>query len=172
MPLRLLPSRPPAGGLCHCRGPGRQGGFTLVELVVVMILVAALAAVGAGRFADREPFAVQGVADQLVSSLRLAQATAVAQRRTVHVVLGASPATLRVCLDAACSQPLATSAGDATWLADAADLRLNAGASFSFGPDGSPSLSSSLSLRVLNADGSVTSRTLTIEAGSGHVRSS
>jgi hypothetical protein len=125
----------------------------------------------AARFSDREPFAIQGAADQLVSGLRLAQATAIAQRHTVHVALTASPAALSVCLDAACTQPLTTPAGDSIWLADAGDLKLSAAASFSFDPSGSPSLASTLQLQVLSADGSRSSPTLTVEAGSGHVHS-
>lgn len=160
---------PPLGGLCACAA--RQRGFTLVELVMVMMLIAVITAMSAARFADREPFAVQGAADQLVSGLRLAQATAIAQRRAVHVGLTASPATLTVCLDAACTQPLATPAGDSIWLADAGDLKLSTGASFSFAADGSPSLASALQVRVLSADGSRSSPTITLETVSGHVHS-
>lgn len=161
------------GGPCACIAAhsSRQGGFTLVELVMVMMLIAVITAMSAARFADREPFAVQGAADQLVSGLRLAQGTAIAQRRTVHVGLTATPAAMTVCLDAACTQPLPTPAGDAAWLADAGDLKLSSGASFSFAPDGSPSLASTLQVRVLSADGSRSSPNITLEASSGHVHS-
>lgn len=163
-----LPQRPPSGGLAACR---RQRGFTLVELVMVMMLVAVITAMSAARFADREPFAVQGAADQLVSGLRLAQATALAQRRAIHVVLKADPATLQVCFDAACRQPLTTPAGDNAWLADAAQLTLSNNAAFSFQPDGSTTLAAPLQLKVLGAAGSVASPAITVEAGSGHVHS-
>lgn len=134
-----------------------------------MLLIAVVTAMSAARFADREPFALQGVADQLVSGLRLAQATAIAQRSSVHVVLGTTPATLQVCLDAACTRPLTTPAGDAVWLADAGELRLSSAASFSFGPDGSPSLASTLQLQVLGSDRSRTSPVISVERSSGHV---
>ena len=68
--------------------------------------MAVLAGVGMSRFADRDGFAVQGLADQIVSGLRVAQATAQAQRRDVYVSLTASPPALSVCLDVACAQPV------------------------------------------------------------------
>ena len=152
------------------RRPLDAAGFTLVELVIVMLLMGVLAALGMARFADREPFAAQGVGDQLVSGLRVAQAMAVAQRRVLYVAIGATPPMLAVCLDAACSQPLPTPAGDALWLSDTTGLHLNTAASFSFAADGVPSLGSSLALQVLADSGSAASQAITVEAGSGYVR--
>ena len=143
----------------------------MVELVIVMLLMAVISAIGMSRFADREPFAVQGAADQLVSGLRLAQATAVAQRQAVYVVLTASPLALQVCLDAACTQPLPAPGGEAPWLTDVQGLRLVAGASFNFQPSGATSLASLLTLQVQSADGSVSSQPVKVEPGSGHVHS-
>ena len=161
---------PPPGGQClWAARRSRQRGFTLVELVLVMLLVTVLGALGAARMADREPFALQGAADQLVSGLRLAQATAISQRRSVHVVLTAQPARLDLCLDAACTQPLAMPGGETRWLADADGLRLSAAASFHFAPDGSPSLALPLQLQVRTDDGTRSSRTINVEPLSGHV---
>lgn len=147
----------------------RDAGFTLVELVIVMLLMGVLTALGMSRFADREPFAAQAVSDQLVSGLRVAQAMAVAQRRTLYVAIASTPPALWVCLDAACTQPLPTPAGDALWLTDTTGLHLNAAASFNFGSDGVPSFASSLALQVLGDSGGSASQTITVEAGSGYV---
>jgi MSHA pilin protein MshC len=147
----------------------RHAGFTLVELVIVMVIMAVIAAVGMSRFADREPFAVQAVTDQLVSGLRVAQAMAVARRAPVYVSLASAPPTLTVCLDAACSQPLTTPAGDAIWLADSGNLHLSTASSFAFGADGIPSLTSTLTVQVLGDSGVAAGQTVTVENGSGYV---
>lgn len=147
----------------------REAGFTLVELVIVMLLMGVLTALGMSRFADREPFAAQAVGDQLMSGLRVTQAMAVAQRRVIYVAIASTPPVLAVCLDAACTQPLPTPAGDALWLSDTTGLHLNAAASFSFGADGVPSLASNLALQVLGDTGTSASQTITVEAGSGYV---
>ena len=136
-----------------------------------MVIMAVIAAVGMSRFADREPFAVQAATDQIVSGLRLAQAMAVARRAPVYVSLASAPPTLTVCLDAACTQPLSTPAGDSVWLNDSSNLHLSAATSFSFGGDGVSSLGSTLSLQVLGDTGVAVAQTITVEAGSGYVHS-
>ncbi len=134
-----------------------------------MMVIAVIAAVGMSRFADREPFAAQGLADQIVSGLRLAQATATARRSTVHVVLVADPPSMSVCLDAACTQPLRTPGGDLQWLAETQGLRLSRAATFSYDAGGIPSSGSAITLQVQTADGAFATPTLTLEPVSGHV---
>lgn len=133
-----------------------------------MLLMAVLASITMGRFADREPFAVQGAADQIVSGLRLAQATAIAQRQDVHVLLGANPASLQICQDAACTQPIAAPGGQ-PWLTDAGGLQLSRAASFAFTASGAPTLSVALQFQVRSADGTTASRNVQVETVSGHV---
>ncbi len=145
-----------------------QQGFTIVELVVVMVLMAVLTAVGMSRFASREPFAVQGVADQLMSGLRLAQATAIAQRRTVYLQLGATPATLAVCLDAGCSQPI-TPPGGGNWLLETQDVRLASSLNFSIDAAGAPSFANAQTVQVSASDGGSPAPPIVIEPRSGHV---
>jgi hypothetical protein len=134
-----------------------------------MLVLAVVTAVGMSRFADREPFAAQGLADQIVSGLRLAQATATAQRAPVHVLLAADPPSVSVCLDAACTQPLRTPGGELQWLADTQGLRLSTGATFSFDAGGVPSSASAITLQVQTGDGGFSTPAITVEAVSGHV---
>ena len=147
-----------------------QRGFTLVELVVVMVLMAIITAVGMSRFASREPFAVQAVADQLMSGLRLAQATAIAQRRTVYVQLGATPATLAVCLDAGCTQPVAPPGGG-SWLQETLDVSLASGLNFSIDAAGAPSFATAQTVQVSATGGGSPAPPITLEPRSGHVHS-
>lgn len=59
----------------------RSSGFTLVELVTVIVLAAILAAVAVARLADRSGFDAAGFADQAAAMLRYAQKQAIAQNR-------------------------------------------------------------------------------------------
>jgi MSHA pilin protein MshC len=65
-------------------------GFTLVELVVVLVLVGILAVAVMPRLFDKSSFAARGAKDFLGASLRYAQKSAVAMRRNVCVVVSST----------------------------------------------------------------------------------
>ncbi|MFA5826532.1 MAG: prepilin-type N-terminal cleavage/methylation domain-containing protein, partial [Gallionellaceae bacterium] len=64
----------------------KNHGFTMVELISVMIIIGIIAAVALPRFFDRGTFDSRGFHEQMISTLRFAQKTAIAQRTTVCVV--------------------------------------------------------------------------------------
>jgi MSHA pilin protein MshC len=73
-----------------------QRGFTLIELIMVMVIVGILAIVAAPRMFNQSAFQSRGFADQVQASLRYAQKEAIAQHRNVCVAMTASDITLTI----------------------------------------------------------------------------
>lgn len=83
------------GGSAPCTRAGdHQRGFTLVELIMVMVITGILAVFVAPRFFDADVFRLRGFADQVQATLRHAQKIAIAQHRFVCVAFGANSVTL------------------------------------------------------------------------------
>ena len=83
-------------------------GFTLIELIMVIVILGVLAVFAAPRLLRPSDFYVQGFHDETLAYLRFAQKTAVAQRRTVCVAFAASSLTLTIASAAAtfsCATP-------------------------------------------------------------------
>jgi MSHA pilin protein MshC len=80
-----------------------QRGFTLIELIMVMIIVGILAVFVAPRFFDANVFKSRGFADQVQATLRYAQKEAIAQRGFVCVALASNSITLNYGPTAACA---------------------------------------------------------------------
>ena len=75
---------------------GSAAGFTLVELVMVIILLGILSAAAIPRITDTSAFSQMAFRDGLVATLRHAQKTAVSHRRLVCVTLDARRASARI----------------------------------------------------------------------------
>ena len=67
-----------------------QRGFTLAELIIVLVLISILAAVAVPRMFDMEQFSARGTRDFVGASLRYAQKSAIAMRRNVCVQVAAT----------------------------------------------------------------------------------
>jgi MSHA pilin protein MshC len=63
----------------------RARGFTLIELIMVIVILGVLAVFAAPRIFNSGDFNARGFHDETLALLRYAQKTAIAQRRTVCV---------------------------------------------------------------------------------------
>ncbi|MEY4736681.1 MAG: hypothetical protein RL302_1000 [Pseudomonadota bacterium] len=71
-------------------------GFTLVELVLVIVILGTLATIAMPRLGSSSVFSGSAFRSQVVSALRYAQKAAVSHRRLVCVVLTQSTVTLQI----------------------------------------------------------------------------
>ena len=70
-------------------------GFTLVELIAVIVIISILAAVSLPRLTAASPFSARGYADHVAAALRQARAVAIASRCDVQFTIGADGFTVQ-----------------------------------------------------------------------------
>lgn len=153
-----------------------NGGFTLVELIVIMMLVGILAVAAIPRFVDRSAFDATGFSDQTKAALGFAQKSAIAQRHNVCASIAGNTLTLTQAMApgvaTACTAALNNpSTGQPYAIAAPAGVTLAASASpFQFDGLGRPNLAASVTVTVaVPGDASLT-RTITVETETGYVR--
>ena len=76
-----------------------QRGFTLIELIMVIVMLGVLAVFAVPRMLNTGDFNARGFHDETLSLLRYAQKTAIAQRRMVCVALNDTGVTLTMFAD-------------------------------------------------------------------------
>jgi MSHA pilin protein MshC len=141
-----------------------QRGFTLIELIVVMILVGILGVAVLPRFAEKSVFEARGFKDETLALLQYAQKAAIAQRRYVCVTFtGTTSASLSVGATTACGTPLAGPTGVAPFSVTARSGGYAATpTNFYFDAVGRPSVGQTISISG--------SSSLTVETETGYVR--
>lgn len=79
-----------------------QRGFTMIELIMVIVILGVLAVFAAPRLFNSDDLYARGFHDETLAYLRYAQKTAIAQRRTVCVnFVSSSSLTLSIALNSA-----------------------------------------------------------------------
>ena len=150
-----------------------QAGFTLVELIAVILIGAILSFVAMGKINNLGEVNAQGFADEVASQLRYAQKTAIAQRTIVYVNVAAATEHVYSCFDSAtptCANELVLPTGDKADITGPSSATMTSTVTqFSFNGLGTPSTASVVTLAV-TATSSGAAFTVTVQPVSGYVQ--
>lgn len=147
--------------------PDRSRGFTLAELIAVLVIVGVLSAVAAPRFFARGGFDAYGYGETVRRGVRLAQKAAIAKRRTSCVNQTASTVSLSFASaegGLACDTPLLDPATGKAFSEPVPSGLTVSPATFTFTPLGRPSAAQTITVT------SDVVATIVVEAETGYVR--
>ncbi|MYN47492.1 prepilin-type N-terminal cleavage/methylation domain-containing protein [Pseudoduganella sp. FT93W] len=169
----------------------RVRGFTMVELVMVIIVLAVLGGMAVPRFFERKGFDAASYTEQLKAMLRYGQKIAISQGRNVYVRVNGSGIVLAydafyliyaiapagINDGSASTVSLCGSTQNRACAGVPGGLTLTGGTSFYFDPTGKPflvtntppTLTSTFSTLVLSLTGDGSTHNVTVAAETGYV---
>lgn len=153
-------------------------GFTMMELIMVIVLVGILAAIAGPRWIGQTEFDARGFYDQTLGMLRYAQKVAIAQRRDVWVQV--DQATGNICLtylavDPNCATNLTTSTNavldpaNGAWFKKTTPKNVTLGSSFSFKFTALGRPNPNVSQSIVITGGASGGGTIVVESETGYV---
>lgn len=145
----------------------------MVELIAVITVAGILAAVAGPKFIGNDVFQTRGAQATLMSALRYAQKTAVAQRRVVYVVINTSARSVCLGYTNTCSQAVLDPSTQAAYskILPSAVAVTTSNSALGFDGLGQPVPNVSATMTVQNTiDTSESPRVITVEADTGYVR--
>lgn len=145
-----------------CTPPRSQAGFTLIELVLVIILLGILSAVIAPQL-TRSGVDGRNFYDRTLNSIRFAQKLALAQRRPTYICLGAD--SVKVSFVPGCASDLASDPGGGAIDFSSTAVTVS-GAGFNFDAQGQVAAQHDITISV---PGTGDSYTLRVENNTGYV---
>ena len=151
----------------------REYGFTIVELIAVLVIAGIVAAISAPRFVGVDAFEARGSYGTLVSALRYAQKTAVAQRRIVYANVNTASRTVCLGYTNSCSSAIIDPATQAAYSKTLSNNVTITATTTPIGFDGlgRPVPNATATFTIQNAVvPSESTRTITVEAETGYVR--
>ena len=173
MPIVELSRRADRPGRNRLQG---QRGFTLIELIMVIVLMGVLAVVAAPRIFNSNDFNARGFHDETLAYLRYAQKTAIAQRRTVCVTFGSNAVTVSIAsapatFDCAAAGALKGPKGDTpvTVTAKSGVAYASTPAAFNFDGLGQPITSAGAAVGKQTIQVTGAAQSITVETATGYV---
>ena len=162
----------------------RQAGFTMIELVTVMVLIGILAAIGIPRMMGSDSTGTLVFGEQVVSAVRHAHKTAIARRRLVCATLEGKTVRLRMREapgSGACTLGIGVSdteydSSNNSTVAGGGGFAGAAAVALFFHPDGTITRDAAGAIFVTSADtlqimeGSTAQRTIRMEGTTGYVQ--
>lgn len=146
-----------------CTGPPPQAGFTLVELVMTLLVIAIIATVALPRMTDTSLWTLRAYSDSVVSQLQSARRMALAQRRPIVATVATTGVTVAYAAGGTVAT-LACPSGASPCIAETGTITFNSANS------GSTVTSAGAVFTITVSGGQSFSRQLRVDGETGHIQ--